>query len=821
MRSLNIHIICTMLLMLLALGQGTAMAETNLLHNGDFTEGLLHWKFESDSGAAAMPQAEGGPGGGPFIRLKSLGGSVSFSQLHCTLPKGETFRIECQFRMEGALEPGDAQVVILCLPDKNYFKLEGEPGKWNKFELDFTSTYGVNYISFQLKKGPATLDIANAKIIPLSPQTNSKRALTNLEQALVPLANLHYIPKDTQNIRFQWSGKMPLAEDKLVAVFHTKENPQRVVKVTLNGRFASLDLRELGDVKEGILNAELQDKDGKRSFFKAEYPFRILELPKASGVKRLNNLVTELYNGRISGQTAVPNPRYGWLYLKYEPDTAGESFAVNMNGQPVITEKSLRHETVRLMEPGEVSFDTTGNSGRLLVRAIPDILMFPIGLNDWGGNGRYNWRFAKRFMFPALTTVDGGIPVQANIAEMRAMGLRWFNNCLIKNKKQEEILADLEASKSLHGTQYDGVSFDELTLSEPGNIDRFAWAFRRFGNPDKRVLNVWITGTPIPSNANAFSAVMNASEGHGRLMQEFYKHTQRTEDEAKLYLENVRQNAIVARQVMDDGYRQNYSAILGCFNESPSISLNVYPHVDFKYFLEMLVRMLALEKEFDGLSGVGYWGVHHANEEGVRWAFALLRHYAIEGRTDWLSSKYGFKYIPGLLANPDFEDGLAKWQANELVRADRLPGYGKGIQNRYGAPKGTGDNVAVFSRTADAYGELKQTMTGLVPGKAYFISFITADYNDVKNNAFNPRRQPIEYSLDNCEILRNTRIIARNTPSSDEKANKVRVNSTKLVFRAKAPTATLSFDNKKAQAGEETVLNYICVTPYFEREGTL
>ncbi len=811
----NIHIVFMLLLALLCLDA----AEVNLLHNGDFKEGLLYWKYESDAGAAPIPYAEGGPGNSPFIRLNSLGGGpVSFSQLHCTLPKGETFKIECQFRMEGALEPGDAQVVILCLPDKNYFKLDGEPGKWNKFELDFTSTYGVNYISFQLKKGPATLDIADAKIIPQSPQTRSKKALTNLEQVLVPLANLHYIPKDTQNIRFQWSGRLPLAEDRLAAVFHTRENPKRLVKVPLNGRFTTLDLRELGDVKEGILTAELQDKEGKRSFFKAEYPFRVVDLPKTTGAKRLNNLVTELYNGRISGQITVLNPRYGWLYVKYEPDQTGENFTVNMNGQSIITEKSLRHETVRLLEPGAVSLETTGNGGRLLVRAIPDMLMFPIGLNDWGGNGRYNWRFAKRFMFPALTTVDGGIPTQANIAEMRAMGLRWFNNCLIKNKKQEEILADMQANKSLHGRQYDGVSFDELTLSEPGNIDRFAWAFRRFANPDKRTLNVWITGTPIPSNANAFSAVMNASDGHGRLMQELYKHTQRTEEEAALYLENVRQNAIVARQVLCGGYTQNYSAILGCFNESPSISLNVYPHVDFKYFLEMLVRMLALEKEFEGLSGIGYWGVHHANEEGVRWAFALLRHYAIEGRSDWLCKKYGFKYSPALLANPDFEEGLAKWQGNELVRHDTLPSYGKSIQNRYGAPKGTGDNVAVFSRTTEAYGELRQTMTGLVPGKAYFLSFITADYKDIKDNAFNPKRQPIEYSLDNCEILSNKRIIARGKPSQDEKANKVRVNSTKVVFRATAPNVPLSFNNKKAQAGEKTVLNYICVTPYFEVE---
>ena len=74
----NIHIVFMLLLTLI----GVNAAEVNLLHNGDFKEGLLYWKFESDAGAAPIPHAEGGPDNSPFIRLKSLGGAASFSQLH-------------------------------------------------------------------------------------------------------------------------------------------------------------------------------------------------------------------------------------------------------------------------------------------------------------------------------------------------------------------------------------------------------------------------------------------------------------------------------------------------------------------------------------------------------------------------------------------------------------------------------------------------------------------------------------------------------------------------------------------------------------------
>ena len=83
----NFHIVFMLLLAFLCLD---VAAEVNLLHNGDFKEGLLYWKFESDAGAAPIPYAEGGPENSPFIRLKSLGGGpVSFSQLHCTFPKAK------------------------------------------------------------------------------------------------------------------------------------------------------------------------------------------------------------------------------------------------------------------------------------------------------------------------------------------------------------------------------------------------------------------------------------------------------------------------------------------------------------------------------------------------------------------------------------------------------------------------------------------------------------------------------------------------------------------------------------------------------------
>ncbi|MBE6357509.1 MAG: hypothetical protein E7058_10460 [Lentisphaerae bacterium] len=458
----------------------------------------------------------------------------------------------------------------------------------------------------------------------------------------------------------------------------------------------------------------------------------------------------------------------------------------------------------------------TGNNGTLTVRMIPEIFCFPLGLNDWGGNGKFNWRFAKMFMLPALTTVSAGIPTKANVAEMREMGLQWFNNfAIFQGKGSEGILKGLQSNSYHQRGQSDGASLDELTLSESGNPDRFAWAFRKFQKPENFTFHTWITGTPVPANANAFSAVINAGSGHGRLLQEIYKHPQPTIGETDLYWQNTRQCAVNARKILgEEAFRSNYSIILGLFTETPSISLNIYPQVDYKYFQEMQIRSLAMDKEFDGLSGIGFWGIHHATEESVRWGFALLKHYAIEGKRDWLCEQYGFTFIPGLLKNPDFTGGLDHWSANDLVHSGSFEGFGSKIQYRYAAPRGVGDNFAVFSRSADAFGELSQTMRGLEPGKVYSMSFVAADHQDLQNNNFAPRRLPLRFTLDGAVILKSTRVIDRHKPAG-EKSQNVRLNTHKVIFRADSAEVRVIFDNRQAAPGEETVLNNICVTPYF------
>jgi len=86
------------------------------------------------------------------------------------------------------------------------------------------------------------------------------------------------------------------------------------------------------------------------------------------------------------------------------------------------------------------------------------------------------------------------------------------------------------------------------------------------------------------------------------------------------------------------------------------------PQVDYKVFLDMQYRHLATSPECFGLWGVMIYKATYAEEEALRWAGRLFRHYCIEGNTDLLSERYGFTYNLRHIRNADFNEGPAGWQ---------------------------------------------------------------------------------------------------------------------------------------------------------------
>jgi hypothetical protein len=245
--------------------------------------------------------------------------------------------------------------------------------------------------------------------------------------------------------------------------------------------------------------------------------------------------------------------------------------------------------------------------------------------------------------------------------------------------------------------------------------------------------------------------------------------------------------------------------------------------VDPKYWLDMQVNLIANSPDAVGLAATGYWGLSYCDEEMVRWSFKVMRHYAVEGHKEMLSTRYGYRYAPGFVKNGDFADGLNGWTsapaAEGAIRADTIARFAESSEGRYRGER-MGDTVCVLTRTAGKPNRISQTARGLDAGKAYCLQFVTADRKDVIGKVYNPRQYGLNAELAGAEILADKSWVHVDTRQGvggeREQTNLGQVNLHHLVFRAKSPTQVVTFTDEKANPGEDLIVNYVQLTPYLE-----
>ena len=119
----------------------------------------------------------------------------------------------------------------------------------------------------------------------------------------------------------------------------------------------------------------------------------------------------------------------------------------------------------------------------------------------------------------------------------------------------------------------------------------------------------------------------------------------------------------------------------------------------------------------------------YCGEEQIRLFARLVRHYAIEGRTERMLKD---PYVLTHLQNPDFRDGLAGWAVTPgapalgeaSIAAKTAPGFGV-LQAKYHAPKGAGDAALWTKRSTAKPNVISQQIQDLLPGRLYSLRFIT------------------------------------------------------------------------------------------------
>ncbi|NLG13381.1 MAG: hypothetical protein GX561_04150 [Lentisphaerae bacterium] len=788
-----------------------------------------------------------GPGGLPTIRLKGADGETrpetSVRQFSLRLVPGETYKMSAWVKTTGF----SCNHYGIIVHNTGWFEEGGirnvaKDQDWTRMEAQFQAMkssdghYGCAIFAVNYQ---GEFQVADIKLEAISPKAlaETPRSATSHEISiprLVPWTPLlNKIPSHDPKLTFRFFGILKDNDGNISSNYanyilqYTIGN-QPPAQIPLQKNLNTLDLAKvpLGDAD---LKVEIIHKPTGTVELQEQHCITIRELPQEipANHKKLNNLVTEILNEKTQATQKsyeFTTTRDGWIFVAIKNI---DKPTVTLDGKlTIINPDTPRFETFRNLLAGKhtIEIDNPTDGGQVIVRQIAEIFNYCPGANSFvKENTPYDWEFQKKYAHQAVTTQNGGSIPEIHRKWFKESGYYWLANQMSTKLVDDEDLTNrLNNAKALNGDTYDGVTCDEQSFSSVEMLGRYIKGLKAYKNPKDKLIYSWCYGKPVtPGLAHDYIAsTVNFTKGKSKLLFEIYCRTRESEQVARDYLDTYAVDTIQKLKEFAPAAMQNTGIIFGNFNQIPILSLQHHPAVDYKYYLDMQLNLVANHPAFEGLGTTGYWGSYYGDHELHRWSFMLLRHYCVEGNTTMLSDQYGLSYIPGHISNGDFEKTLDPWTPQGDVRADSIAQYAHASQNRWGGNNGVGDTFAVFTKTPETTSTLTQIAKNLIPGKTYCFQFVTADYNDIKDKKHNPRQYGITVDLGpNAEIIPELSWIHIDRRSKGRYAHNdgvARTNLNHIVFTAKAPSTPITFSNEKSLDGEQLVLNYVMLVPFIK-----
>jgi hypothetical protein len=839
-------LILAILLVAASVAGATVKPGDNLVVNGTFEgPGRTCPSYWDTGGSCTSCNPTGGPNNTGALIFSNPAGQKSISsfcrQYDQQLVAGETYKMSATVKTVG-FKSAHAGVIV---HDNGWHKEYGlksfpeNTNGWQSVEQTFKleeSKNGVYGVAIFAISYVGEIQFAQVKLEAISAGAlaGSSQPRLLLEQtrprlvAWEPLLNA--IPLTDPKITFRLFGKPERALTEYDCVGTVDGQRVRKNRLVPDNNVVDLSGLAAGDHR---LNVALVERATQTKVFEITHVITLTVVPKvdASAHRRLNNLAVEVLAQPLKATGAAQRfefstVRDGWVFIKVETTAPEPALDVRLGTRDaVVTATTARREAFRELPRGTHSLVVkgAGSGGKVVVRAIAEVFNYPAcGSSQIPQNGLYDWDFHVRHVFPAVTTLNGGAIPEEHRAEVRRMGLRWLANVgTTEPKDAADLVKRMSDSPGMTAPMYDGFTNDEQFFGSPALVP-YTEALRLVPNPENRLIYTWIVGKPgMPGVHNDFiSAALNVSRGRGRLLFEIYCHSRPSEQDATNYLNDRLADTMTRLSEYFPKAAAGTGLVLGNFNQIPIISLDVNPEVDYKYYLDMQLHLIATDPACKDLALTGYWGSYYDDEELYRWSMRLLRHYCVEGHTEMLSPTYGYRYAPGHLSNCDFANGLKGWTADPAdgVRAASFSGYGRSSEGRWGADGGAGDTFCVFKRGAGGPSTLTQTATGLTPGKVYTLQFITADYKDMVAHKVDPKEHRLSAVLGTgAELIPAKSYVYVDRRTAGAKANdtNVRINLHHIRFRATGTSLKVTFTDAAAEPGTETALNYVMLKPYF------
>lgn len=559
--------------------------------------------------------------------------------------------------------------------------------------------------------------------------------------------------------------------------------------------------------------------------------------PGWESIKVLNNLCWELLN-EAPGSNPDPqytffHPRRGWVYFVTD---AAKTLTLSVPGaEPSIIHYPLtdeKQEAMRWLDAGTHTIDVagTGSLDSLIVRSVPALVFahwphIKIGLNRVDDHD-----FLVEHVLPRVNTILSG-------------GIGWFTDEWVNQQGgrwyQVIYKPHADADGTVQGiydylTHTQGFTFPEISAI---HVDEFytgvpfvpEWTQACemiFNDPQyDDMMIIPYCGAEMWADADCAAFLQTIVQGRSWISWMSYFPELETEDRAWLsannFLMKVRNNL---EQIIPDA-TQNLMVVLSYLTELSGE--NSEPQADMKVFMDMQFQQLATEPEFFGLAGVEEYVSHHSDEENIRWAAELYRHYVLEGNRSRLGED---PYTLSHLQNGDFLHGTDGWTIDPAetgsIDVKDYRGYGLLQWRRsYGY-----DTVTPFlwtQRSAIEPNRFSQTLAGLENGRLYSVKLVTGEYQDLINGVSAEKLHAVSIDLIGAEILSGPEYSFSHAgysysdvgPFNDN--NPYWMNLHCRVFRALGMTVTLTITDWSTPTtpggpvGQELIYNHIEVQPYY------
>lgn len=848
----------------------------NLLSNASFASdgigGVMNWGYlYADAAVSRATRLPGeGKDGTGAIRLSTARQNY-FRQAGVRLVAGETYRFGAwvrtrnlgkghTFELLGWNRSWTAQFGHARFPDDT-------AGEWRKVEWQgkmIASSDGTYVLAVAGKSATpdGTVDVCAPYLEGISETARRQSRPTEAEQPIrariVPIDRLlNQIPYAKPEVTFYYPGDLDGAAENYDLCGALDGNEVPSVPIGADRRALLKLVKPTVGAHE--LRVSVRNRKTGKTVAEDEYHVRVghhwLVPPKR---KQLNNFVEEITNAPLAETSyRFTLPQSTWVWISLEGGTPETTATLDTFGVPVVRYRPGEpFETMRRLSKGERTLRVSGVprlGGRLRIHAVKRIVhcqpnalaaqATPLVPNFAFYANRYRGFFntaAAYTVYKGLSGVGTWELLTPWLAE-RGVELQGIVGLAPWAEERKDVARSLAF---IRGTPpyrcgldilVDETSISSTRLSR-NSFSEAVW--QTIADGDYQAVNVFnndavdrLFADPA-SQATELASIVNSGFGRGMLYPEVYPAALKDMQDAfhweGHFLDYAKSVASVLPVAAD-----RIVWYFGTFLTVGSWTDWSCPEADVRVLYAHFIHRLATDPAYAPyLGGISAGHFTSSNEDVGRFLAKALRHYCIEGRTDYLPDRYGFDYLPGFVKNADFEEGFTNWTvraaADGKVEWTKIKNFGRDKQRRKKAPLGTGDCVAMFTRGEKGPNVLEQKVSGLEPGRVYSLAFATADMDDCLNPhsvkpAFGCRATVVGGAeIPALAFERVTRGVSRTGAKIEQHTTK------RIVFRAERPEVTIRISDwatdeaAGAPAGRRTLLNYVRFQKYYyENEADL